>query len=341
MRCLTFADALALRGGNCTFVCAEAPDALTTRIIEQGHRLLRIDPAPEGGEEEGWDLRPHSVEAQAADAARTLDALDSPQDWIVVDHYRLGAEYERRLRSGATRILAFDDLANRPHDCEILLDQTYGRPTRDYENLVPGGARLLIGPHYAPLRPEFAAARAAALPRRDRPRVERLLVTLGSTDVAGITAKVLERVLTIAGDFGIDVVLGQEAPSLNFVRSAAAADCRVRLHLDSRNMAEIMVSADLAIGAAGTTSWERCCLGLPAIALVLAPNQRLIAEQLSAAGAHLLLDGGDIGRLPSLLTDLLADRELRSAMARRASEITDGMGAERLCDVVLEQEAGH
>lgn len=336
MRCLALADALAGRGAACTFLSSEMPAALAARIRAGGHRLVEIEPQTEAAQGTDWELEGLPSEAQAADASRTVAAFGGGQaEWLVLDHYRLGAAWQREVRRHCDRILVVDDLANRAHDCDLLLDQTFGRAAADYVPLVPPGCRILTGPRYAPLRPEFAAARGAALERRRPGPAGRLLITLGSTDVGGITGRVLEQALTAGVRLPIDVVLGASAPSLAAVEALARDNPQVRVHVEAGEMARLMAAADLAIGAAGTTSWERCCLGLPAIVLVLAANQRYIAEQLDAAGAHRLVESESGEALRSALLALLEDGEGRAAMAERAARVTDGRGAERLCDAML------
>ena len=338
MRCLTLADALRARGGEAHFVCAEIPDGLADRVRGQGHRLSHIGPiagqAPAG---DAWDTMVHEQGAQRADAARTSQAIgEAGTNWIVVDHYQLDRIWEEAARPAAGAIMVIDDLANRPHACDLLLDQTLGRRPADYAALVPDRCRILAGAMYAPLRPEFAAMRSAALTRRAEPKpVERLLITLGGTDVGGVTERVLCDVLATGLGCDIDVVLGTAAPSLPSVQALTVSHTNIRLHVDHRDMAALMLEADLAIGAAGTTSWERCCLGLPALTLVLATNQRFIAEQLEAAGAHRVSPtlGGESFR--AALSAIVRDDNARTQMSERAAAVTDGRGAERVCEAML------
>lgn len=335
MRCLSLAQALVTRGAQVTFVCAEVMPAIERRIREQGHKLFLIQTSsPVQGS--GWEDRLLAPGEQQEDARLTLAAAGGQADWIIVDHYQFGSFWEAEARKTGKQILAIDDLANRAHDCDLLLDQSFGRSKLDYATLLPGRSRILVGPLYAPLRPEFAAARDAALARRGATPARRLLVTLGSTDLGGITQHVVEQVLAARLELIIDVVLGSGAASFPALETVARLNPRLRLHLDVRDMSSLMTAADIAIGAAGSTTWERCCLGLPTVALILAPNQRFIAEQVEAAGAHRLASGEGTNELVTALIALVEDDAARGEMARRAAELTDGHGAFRLCAAMLD-----
>jgi UDP-2,4-diacetamido-2,4,6-trideoxy-beta-L-altropyranose hydrolase len=333
MRCLTLASAVSEADAVVTFVAAQMPEALAARITDAGHRLEFIA-APSEMEREGerWEEPPLSADAQLADAKAT-ETVVGETDWIVVDHYLLDAHWHKAARGFAGRILVIDDLANRPYDCDILLDQTFGRSAGDYRALVPGGAKILAGAAYALLRPEFARERPAALDRRETgASVRRILVSMGTADPGGITARIVEQVLAAAPQCAIDVVLGPQAASLDQLRALAEQRPGISIHVDSDRMAELMRDADLAIGAAGSTSWERCCLGLPAIALVLAENQRRGASALDETGAAIAV--AKERELPERLRYILASVELRLRMSEKAMQVTDGLGTERLCKVM-------
>lgn len=263
-------------------------------------------------------------------------------DVLVVDHYGLADGDERRLATatGARQVLAVDDLAGRAHACSLVLDMSFGRDPAAYDGLVPSGARVLAGSAFALLRPEFSAARPNALARRRTGGVRRILVSLGLTDVGGITLRVVEALLKAARSVPdlevLDVVLGGRAASLAPLRAAAARDPRLRLHVDPDGMAALMAGADLAIGAGGTTSWERCCLGLPSLVVVLAENQSATARSLAQAGAAIVVDEADLeSGLGEGVAALSCCPETRHAMAIAAAGICDGAGGARVADAVM------
>lgn len=313
MRCLVLADALADRGWRCVFAVSPATRETVARLRDSRHQVLVLD----GGDD------PEGLAA----------GLDGPADWLVVDHYGRDRDYQSACRLWARRILVIDDLADRPHDCDLLLDPTLGRAGADYGGLVPGQARVLTGAKHALLRPEFATARPRALARRTG-RIARVVIAPGLTDPDGISPPLAEAILDRLPTARVDVVLSATAPAVAIL--AGRGHPRLRLHCDVDDMAALYTAADLAIGAAGTSSWERCCLGLPTLLMVLADNQRLVAERLVAAGAALPL-----GSAPSdgQHLDAALDRcrpEALVAMAHRAAAVTDGWGADRVLRAMAE-----
>ena len=335
-RCLALADALRVHGWRSMFVGTldHASQALVARA---GHRWTQIA-TPSVGDGRGWETLSWPTAAQESDADAFSAATPRDAEWIVVDHYKLDAVWDRRARAGR-RLLVFDDLANRCHDADILLDSSLGRQAENYRGLVPTGAAVLAGPQWALLRPEFAAERTAALVRRCatvRPRA--VLVSLGTTDIGGYTSVATQAAAMLEGVERIDVVVASTAASYPVLVVVAARDPRVRLHIDSDQMAVLMRDADLAIGAAGSTSWERCCLGLPSVMLVLADNQRMVARALAESGAALVLDA--VGELPAALSRA-SDATTYAAMVAAAAAVCDGLGVPRTVDLMLSRQSSN
>ena len=250
--------------------------------------------------------------------------------WLIVDHYALDKRWEGQMRPFTGKIMVIDDLADRPHDCDLLLDQNlYKGMERRYEGLVPDHCERLLGPRYALLRPEFAAARRT-LRHRDG-RVRRILVFFGGSDLSNETAKALEAIrLLNRSDIAVDVVVGASNAKGDMIREICQRMPNTCFHLQVENMAELMALADLAIGAGGTTTWERCYLGLPTIVLVLADNQREVAEAMSAAGAIRNVgwhaDVTSTG-LAEALRMAMASPDFLNAMSERCFAIMGGPGA--------------
>jgi UDP-2,4-diacetamido-2,4,6-trideoxy-beta-L-altropyranose hydrolase len=315
MRCLTLADTLNEAGWRCALAVRPGTFDTVPGLAQSGHDTFALDePAPS---------------EPAALAARWPQGCDL----LVADHYGRDAAWE----------LAIDDLADREHDCDVLLDQNLGRKADDYEGLVPPTCRLLMGPEYALLRPQFAAARAAALARRKgRSEVERILMNLGATDPQNATGMVLEGIKRSGIKADLDVVLGAGAPHLEEVRALAEnLPQPTRVHVDARDVAPLMAAADLAIGAAGTSSWERCCLGLPSLLVVIADNQRTAAAALEAAGAARLVGWHadcDAVAVAAQISSLVAAPEARARMSARAAEVCDGRGSLRALMALLPPE---
>jgi len=317
VRCLTLADALSEAGWRCAFACRPGTVEAVPSLTSADHFLLELDGA-EAAEPQILARRwPHGVEL------------------LVVDHYGLDAAFTRACRPWARRILVVDDLAERRHDCEILLDQTLGRSEGDYRHLVPGSCRLLLGPQYALLRPQFAAARREALARRAAAKpVRRILVSFGGTDPSDATSLALRALAESRLDVEVDVVLGRAAAHLAAVSALAARlPQRTAVHVGVADMAALMRDGDLAIAAAGTSAWERCCLGLASIVIPVAGNQQANAAALTAAGAARVLPGTaavDPAAIARALERLSEDGDARAAMSAAAAGACDGLGARRL-----------
>lgn len=343
MRCLTLASALRARGARCRFVCREHPGHLGAHILAAGFELALL-PAPSAAESGGAGVDDGYAAwlgvPAAVDAAQTHVALGEARcDWLVVDHYALASSWESALRSTCDRLMVLDDLADRAHDCDLLLDQNAGAAAARYAGRVGPRTRLLAGARFALLRPEFAARRDASLARRGMAPWRRLLISLGGVDAADTTGRVLAALATarLPVDATVVVVLGPHAPALAAVRQAAATlPWPAEVRVDVQDMAELLADADLAIGAAGSSAWERCCLGLPTLLVVAADNQRDGAQALVAAGAAWLL--GDAHTAPARLADGLAfaaqPDNLRH-MQRCAAALVDGQGSARVVEEML------
>jgi UDP-2,4-diacetamido-2,4,6-trideoxy-beta-L-altropyranose hydrolase len=307
MRSLTLAGALAEAGADCAFLARPAVEAV--------------------------------LDAFAPDTARTVAA--EPFDAVVFDHYGLAAPDHRACAKGRPT-LVIDDLANRPLEADLVLDAGPARRPEDYAGLTPPGATLLLGPNHAPVRPAFPALRDQALARRAAGGpVRRILISLGLTDVGGITGRVVDLLLSRIGDVALDVVVGGGAPSLPRLR--AMSDPRLSLHVDTQAMPRLTLEADLAVGAGGSTSWERCILALPTLTLILADNQIAAATALEAAGASPSLDVGapDFDTAFGAAIDrLLADADWRASLSAASAQVCDGGGAQRVATALLTAIAG-
>ena len=315
MRSLTLAGAMQGQGAICEFVSPPAVEAILGAFAPQ---IERTD----------------AISSSAQDLASAV--ANARFDAVVFDHYGL-CEADHRLIGRSKPTLVIDDLADRPLGADLVLDSSPARRAEDYDGLVAEGARLLLGPQYAPVRPEFAALRQKALAWRDEP-VRRILVSLGLTDVDAITARVVERLRPRVTETGIDVVLGSDTPSMASLTKIARRDTRIILHVDSPHMARLTAEADIAIGAAGSSTWERCTLGLPTLMLVLAANQRAAARTLADRAAALVLDPSapDFeNQFDRALMRMTSDAALRRQLAASSAELCDGQGAPRVAEAFL------
>ncbi len=323
MRSLSLAAALSGRGAALAVI--EHPGA--------GPVLQAFaDPSIERLAVAGGSLNELVGQANAAADAWGADA-------IVVDHYGLTPIHETRLRGQGRQIIVIDDLKRTGHDAGLLIDPSFGRSPQDYPDILQAGRIILAGPDYALLRADYAAARLGALARRQcRPPARRLLISLGLTDVRGITGRVLQLLRPELGGLTIDVAVGSGAPSLPWLRHLAASDPTIAVHVDAPDMARLMSETDIAVGAGGSSVWERACLGLPALNLVLAENQQPLALALEAQGACLAIDArqGGLGQdLAAAFVRLRDDADLRARLSETSAKLCDGLGAGRAAGAIL------
>ena len=314
MRCLTLAEALAEEGLRSTFLAPPAVGTLLDRFDRSGCGRVPLDADPDAD----------ALASAAADAAAGFRAA-------VFDHFGMDAAQEAPLRRPGLVLAAVDDLADRPHAADLLVDPNLHRTAADYARLVPPGAELLLGPEYALVRSEFAVARERVA-RQPREAVRRVLVSLGLTDVGGITERALAVVAPLLGSAEADIVTGAAAPSLPRLRELAARDPRLHLHVETSSMAALMTSADLALGAGGSSTWERACLGLPTLTVVIADNQAPGTRALEQAGATVSLDARveNLEAAAEPFRRLMTDAELRARLSRASAALCDGGGARRV-----------
>ncbi len=319
-RCATLAQALAAAGHDIDFACRALAGDLNRWLEAEGFHVRRLA-GPAAG-----------AMAESEDAAATADAVGGRHyDWLIVDHYGLGTTWEQAMAATADRVFVIDDLG-RHHHCAALLDQNYRNPAHAlYGGRVPPQCELLLGAQFALLRPQFAALRPKSLSRR-RDGVSRIVVFMGGGDPANETCKVLDGIghsdlLNLA----VDVVIGSGNPHRRAVEGACAALAGTTLHVQTNQMAQLMSEADCAIGAAGTTTWERCALGLPALVTMLAENQTAVGEAVHGAGAHRLLGWHrDVAAEHYAQALCALDAVALGRMSSAAAAICDGKGAARV-----------
>ena len=343
MRCLTLAGALAGRGHRCHFLCREDEGHLGQVIGERGHGLTLLGGASGAyGPEEDAPPHGHWLTAYwAEDARASAECLaEIGADLLVVDHYALDRRWAKVVRGSVQRIAVIDDLADRRHDCDLLLDQNLGRRAADYGALVPEGCRLLMGPEFALIGPAFGAVRGESLERRSSSSLRRIMVSMGGVDADDATGQVLEAIAGAPPPHleHVSVIMGRHAPHLDRVRARATAlPFDVEVAVGVSDMARRMADADLGIGGAGVTAWERCAVGLPSIAVVLAGNQRRGAQALGNAGAALVIDGTEhiSAELPGQLARMDESSE-RLCVSAAAAGLVDGRGLVRVAKALEE-----
>jgi UDP-2,4-diacetamido-2,4,6-trideoxy-beta-L-altropyranose hydrolase len=343
MRCLTLAGLLKELDTEVMFICREHTGHLCDFIAKLGFPVINIPVIDTGVRPTDVNPLRHAAwlgASQEADAYASMQALKQidKANWLIVDHYALDWRWESLLKTYAAKIMAIDDLADRIHDCEILLDQNLHKDMEfRYLHLVPGKCRQLLGPRYALLRPEFIVARQKLIARDGK--VKRILVFMGGADAGNTTSMVLDALqLLNRPNIHVDVVLGGSNPYAEAIMQRCSELANMSCHIQVSNLAELMLKADFAIGAGGATAWERCALGLPSIAIAIAENQTAIAKEVANRGAAFFageLKNIDKHRLAALLRDKLEASDELTAMSRRACKLVDANGTQRVAQQML------
>ena len=338
MRCLTLASALRDRGMSAHFACREHEGHLMPLLRERGFAVTPLK-APRAAASTDALYASWLGVSQVEDAEETVRALTGGKaDWVIVDHYALDAEWEVRVRPYAGRILVITDLQDRAHVCDLLLDQNDPASEARLRSsaLVPESCALLTGPRFALLAPEYPARRQRM---RDRDgRLRRVLVFFGGSDpdnAAGVALEALSR--DELGFLEVDLVLGPNSPHRAALERVAAARPRTTVHRALPHLADLVERADLALGAGGATTWERMCLGLPAVVVSIAENQRPACEALASSGHILYL--GDLASVGAddfarALNAVMRNPEHLVAMSTAGCSLVDGLGTARLVEAL-------
>ncbi|MBL4759645.1 MAG: UDP-2,4-diacetamido-2,4,6-trideoxy-beta-L-altropyranose hydrolase [Mariprofundaceae bacterium] len=323
IRCLTLADALTELGWRCHF--AVMPDTLNIlpALAQSPYEIIQLN-----DQSELQDLEDH---------------FKSGVKLLVVDHYDWSAAQESECRKWAERIFVIDDLANRPHDCDVLLDQALDRSDDDYSSLVPSPCPVLLGPSFSLLRPQFAKnVNAAKIKRKQNKSIQNILITLGGVAPIHLIEMVLDALQKADCKVEVDLVLGTKSEiSPSIISKVENLTFQVNLLSAVKNVSDLMLKADLSIGTVGSTSWERCCLGLPAVVIATAENQMQNARSLHQYGAIEFLGKSESlssSDIANVLKKLLHNNKVCLRMSNAAFALCDGIGAQRVSSLIFSQE---
>ena len=313
MRSLTLAWALVRRGAACRFVVTAPGEDLLRRFAGTAFEVVRI----------------------SSQAALPTAVAQYRPDGLVLDNYGLDFAFEAGLKRHAGAVLVIDDLANRAHSAHIIADPSYGREPGDYRPLAPK-SQILAGPDFALVAQSFSDAR----PNDSRGAlrsVDRIFVSFGLTDIGMVAHRSVKMLSNLAPSARLEVALASDAPSARLLAADAARDTRIRLHLDARNVAELMADCDVCVGAGGSSVWERATLGKPSLVVIIAENQRSLIERLTADGLCVSADlsSPNFEHQFAAGFQMLADPERRRAMAEASLRLCDGKGAARLADAFI------
>jgi UDP-2,4-diacetamido-2,4,6-trideoxy-beta-L-altropyranose hydrolase len=334
MRCLTLADNLSKNNSICHFICKDLDSNLIEIIKNKGYLVFPIkpDPIPINIKEpiemyENW-----LGSSQSNDAYNSISYIkDIQPDWVIIDNYAIDTSWEKLVGPHCKNMLVIDDLANRNHVCDILVDQTFRQTKDHYAGKVNDKCLVLCGSKYSLLRPEFREWRLKTKNKSLNKNFLNILVNLGGIDKGNVTSKVIDALneVKLPLKIKITIIMGPYAPHINLIKKKLKLlKHEVELQIGITNMAEVMSINDICIGAAGSTSWERCCLGLPSITLVIAENQKIISKNLEDSGITISLNINDIqSSLESAIIKLINNWDL---YRQSSLDIVDGLGAERV-----------
>lgn len=332
MRCLTLASFLRTAGSQIAFICRNFPGNVVNLVREQGFPVVMLE----------IDREDITWQDDARATAEVIVKLDFKPDWLIVDYYCLDACWEKTLRPYVGRIMVIDDLANRRHDCDLLLDANYGQNASRYRKLVLPATKLLLGPEYALLREEFSYVHNRV---RNCRKVRHIQVFFGGSDPTGETGKVLVALANFKKrQFFVEVIVGAANPLAGDIRRQCERHKNFSFACQVTNMAERMMKADLAIGAGGSTLWERCYLGLPSIVISVADNQIEASQALAKAGAIDYLGfyaTVDSARIGMAVEHLVANPHLLNKMSYHGQGIVPQIGTEKvvkeICQKIIQE----
>lgn len=342
MRCLTLASALREKGAEVVFVCRELPGNLCAFMEDKGFGVRRL-PAPSvAALQKGLYARWLGVDVET-DAAETMAVIvkEGQARWLIVDSYALDRTWEASLRPLVSGIMAIDDLANREHGCDILLDQNlYEGMDERYNGKVPIHCKRLLGPGFALLRPEFVSAVKKL--RHGQGHVKRIFVFYGGADPTDETSKALRAIQSLnMPQAAVDVVVGKTNPNREEVEKRCHAMPNAAFYCQTDTMASLMARADIALGAGGSATWERCCMGIPSVVTIIAENQIEAASCLEHRGVIISLGWREDVKedaIAGALGRLINDAAQRKEMSQRCMALVDGRGVERVAGLLTGQQ---
>jgi UDP-2,4-diacetamido-2,4,6-trideoxy-beta-L-altropyranose hydrolase len=339
MRCLTLATALREKGATCLFVCRENPGNLLEVIRERGFEATALSSgetyAKPRSATDGKQLD-HAAWLGvdwSIDAEETINIIgETEADWFIVDHYALDARWESAVKSRCRQLMVIDDLADRGHDCELLLDQNlHANLEERYKDFVQSGCKQLLGPRYALLQRDYAHHFDSTETLKGA--IHRIFIFFGGADQSNLTGRSISAFLALnRPDINVDVVISAVSPYASAILQQVQGHENIRVHHNLPTLAPLMRQADLAIGAGGVTNWERLCVGLPALVITLADNQHPIAAELHHRRLiHWLGAQGDVEEddISQALRKLLALETLKNEFSN-GTQLVDGMGVSRV-----------
>lgn len=285
-RCLVLAEELRKKNVNITFICREWHGNLIEFIQRKGFPVMSLPPINSRNSEQNENITTWMQHNWEKDAYQTMSQMMKQEDiinWLIIDHYGIDSKWERTIKPVVKKIMVIDDLANRPHECDVLLDQNLYRDIDNrYKKLVPTHSILLLGLKYLLIRQEYR--NVTCINKRSN-HVKRILISFGGSDPTNETMKAIRAIKLISKeDIIVDVLIGHSNPHYSTIKKYCMNIPTINIHFQIDYVAKLMAKADLAIGSGGSTTWERCYMRLPTITIETATNQSEILSYLSEIG---------------------------------------------------------
>ena len=339
MRCLILAEALREKKHHIYFICRDYPGNFID-IIKARKFSVAVLPFEEHAEYQAQQISDNYAHwlwvSREEDAIQTISFLKNKNiDLIIVDHYGLDEIWEKLLRPFVKRMMVIDDLANRSHDCDVLLDQNYYQSLENrYCHLAPKDCHALLGPKYAMIRPEFFNIKAerSRLGKSEPHPIKNIIVYMGSSDLKNYTEKVLLSLLLQPkiNTFHVDVVMGILNPHKEKIQEICLNHA-FSYHCQPDYYHDLLGQADIAIMAGGVSTYERCFILLPSIVYAIADNQRQLVKDIAAYGAHYACEGFDVQALSQGFVNI--EKGFSTCLTKMAS-LVDGKGVGRILQVI-------
>ena len=343
MRCRTLARELRLRGAKIQFICRKQHKDLSDLLINDKFSVALLPEyiSTNRTQQDSEYLQWLGV-SQELDAEETLKAVEYfHADWMIVDHYGLSDSWEVLLRPSVAKIMAIDDLANRRHDCDILLDQNWFGSAEEsrYIGLVPKTCTKLLGPRYALLEPEYHISRSTL--NAYSGEIRRIIVYFGASDDTNVSAVVAQALIRAElDDIELDFVIGANYQHAQCIRSILDRRKNTTIHTALPSLADLMSRADLMLGLAGGTTWERATLGLPALVGAITENQQIQLQPLKSKGLIFCIPSDQIQSVDYWTEKIISLRNNSSTLidsSNSARQLTDGRGAIRVANIMYDR----
>jgi len=334
MRCYALAEILKNMDFNVYFISRKLKGNICDFITAKGYKVYYIPTKSKNKKQNKFSKNnKKTIEKDALETMKIITNHNDKPSWLLVDHYDLDMQWESLLRKFVKKIIAVDDLANRKHDCDLLLDQNlYEHMNRRYTGLVPKNCKKLLGPNYTLLRSEFPKLRKTIIKRK---KLQNILVSFGGSDPRNETAKALQAIKTLRKNLTVDVVVGNINPHKGKIKKLCSSLHNTTFYSNIDTIGELMSKAHLAIGTGGITTWERCCLGLPSIVSITSGDQ---------AEAITLLDKKNcvinLGNFQNLTYRDYAEaikkmnNKIIAKMSANCMKIVDGLGCFRVAEII-------